>query len=97
MEHLVERRKYSEKIDFHVHDNDGVTRKVIEKSKWKYLSQGMLLSLKKKQNHLIKKKGFHSLFRNTALSTDERVDLYYNMPNHYQVIIQNAFIQTTQY
>lgn len=38
MEHLVERRKYSEKIDFHVHDNDGVTRKVIEKSKWKYLS-----------------------------------------------------------
>lgn len=57
MEHLVERRKYSEKIDFHVHDNDGVTRKVIEKSKWKYLSQGMLLSLKKKVESFNKKEG----------------------------------------
>lgn len=35
MEILVERWKNSEKVDFYVHDNDGVTRNIIEKSKWK--------------------------------------------------------------
>lgn len=34
MERLIERWKNSPKIKYYIHDNDGVTRSLIEKSKW---------------------------------------------------------------
>ena len=34
MERLIERWKNSQKVKYYIHDNDGVTRSLIEKSKW---------------------------------------------------------------
>lgn len=100
MEILVERWKNSEKVDFYIHDNDGVTRNIIEKSKWKIkeiLDIGhSLKAIKKKIESFNKREGkpfnglmesmnryISTLFRNSSISSEKRIELYYNMPNHY--------------
>ena len=100
MERLIERWKNSQKVKYYIHDNDGVTRSLIEKSKWQIkevLDVGHALkSIKKNLENFNKREGkpfnglmesmsryLNSLFRNTSLSQQKRVELYYNMAEHY--------------